>query len=151
MRKVPATEFMTRNPETARPDWSLARLVERLIELGVRGLVVTNDEGEVMGVVTETDLFLKDRGVPFSLEKVPTLLGEMVDLEDVDQFEPYHEIQVREVMTRDVVTVEETATFERVALLMLRKKVTLVPVISAGQLVGEVRRFHILRLIYCNS
>jgi CBS domain-containing protein len=151
MRKIPATEFMTRDPATARPDWSLAELVERLIELGVRGLAVTDDEGRVLGLVTETDLFLKDKGVPFSLEKVPTLLGSVVDLEDVDQFQPYHEILVSEVMTRDVVTVDEKATFERIALLMLRKRVTLVPVLSNGRIVGEVRRFHILKLIYCNS
>lgn len=142
---------MTRNPETARPDWTLAQLVERLITEGIRGLVVTDDDGHVLGVVTETDLFLKDKGVPFSLEKVPTLLGDVVDLEDVDQFEPYHEIKVSEVMTRDVVTVEETATFEQIALLMLRKNVTLVPVILEGRMVGEVRRLHILKQIYCNS
>jgi CBS domain-containing protein len=151
MRKVPATEFMTRDPVTARPDWTLPELVEQLIELGVRGLTVTDDDGNVVGLVTETDLFLKDKGVPFSLEKVPTLLGAVVDLEDTDYFQPYHEIQVSEVMTRDVVTVDESATFEQIALLMLRKKVTLVPVLSDGKLVGEVRRFHILKLIYCNS
>ncbi len=142
---------MTRDPVTARPDWTLPELVEQLIELGVRGLTVTDDDGNVVGLVTETDLFLKDKGVPFSLEKVPTLLGAVVDLEDTDYFQPYHEIQVSEVMTRDVVTVDESATFEQIALLMLRKKVTLVPVLSDGKLVGEVRRFHILKLIYCNS
>lgn len=142
-------EFMNPDPVTARPEMTLSELVELFDRHGVRGLAVTAEEGRLVGVVTETDLFLKAKGVPFSIEKIPTLLGRAIEPDKIEGAEAFRRVRVEEVMTRNVVTVDEEATLEKVAMLMHHKRVTMIPVIADDHLVGEVRRIHVLRGIYC--
>ena len=92
--------------------------------------------------------FVAERGVPFSMEKVPTLLGRVIAKDEIDRPAHSRGVKVREIMTRDVVSVTVNDTLEDVAWLMLRKKVSLIPVVSDGVLAGEVRRIDVLRLIY---
>ena len=151
MTKTVVRDFMTSSPVTARVDMSLAELVEEFDKHGVRGLAVTDESGRLVGVVTETDLFLKARGIPFSIEKVPTLLGKAITPAEIEHADICKQVKVHEVMTRIVVTVEEDMTLEKVAMLMHRKNVTLVPVVRNGEMVGEVRRIQVLKRIYCDS
>ena len=138
---------MRSDPPVASPDMSLAEFVAGLEANSVRSMVVV-DQGRVVGVVSETDLFLKERGVPFSMEKVPTLLGRVIGKDEIDRPDHSRGVKVSEIMSRDVVCVSVNDTLEDVAWLMLRKKVSLIPVVSDGELAGEVRRIHVLRLIY---
>lgn len=148
MKRAPVTQFMRSEPPVANPDMSLADFVAGLKSNRVRSMVVTGESGQVIGIVSETDLFLKERGVPFSMEKVPTLLGRVIGKGEIDRADHSRGVKVREIMTRDVVSVSLNDTLEDVAWLMLRRKVSLVPVVSDGILVGEVRRIDVLRLIY---
>jgi acetoin utilization protein AcuB len=75
-------------------------------------------------------------------------LGKVVGQDQITQHEEFREVKVREIMSREVVTVAEDASLENVAWAMYRKKVSLLPVVSAGRLVGEVRRVDVLRAIY---
>jgi CBS domain-containing protein len=148
MKSTPVTGFMNLDPVTARADMSLVELVEQLERHAVRAMAVTDHEGRLVGVVSETDLFLKEKGVPFSMEKVPTLLGRVVGRGEIGQLNISKRVTVEEIMTRDVVTVDDSATLEEVTWLMHRRKLSLLPVVSRGALVGEVRRIHVLQLIY---
>jgi CBS domain-containing protein len=148
MDRISVTDFMNREPACASPDATLADLVKQLTEHHVRSMAVIDDSGRLVGVVSETDLFLKEKGIPFSMEKVPTLLGKVVGQDQITQHEEFREVKVREIMSREVVTVAEDASLENVAWAMYRKKVSLLPVVSAGRLVGEVRRVDVLRAIY---
>jgi CBS domain-containing protein len=139
---------MRSEPAVATPGMSLADFVAALDANCVRSMVVVDEEGRVAGVVSETDLFLKERGLPFSMEKVPTLLGRVIGKDEIDRPEHSVGVTVGEIMTRDVVSVSENDTLEDVAWLMLRKKVSLIPVVTAGVLVGEVRRIDVLCMIY---
>ena len=148
MQRVPVTQFMRSEPPVADPDMSLALLVSALQANRVRSMVVVDTDRRVVGVVSETDLFLKEKGVPFSMEKVPTLLGRVIGKDEIDRPDHSRGVKVREIMTRDVVTVSLGDTLEDIAWLMLRRKVSLVPVVSDGVLAGEVRRIDVLRQIY---
>lgn len=148
MKRIPVTEFMNAAPPTTGPDASLAELVAALREESVRSMAVTDADGRLLGVVSETDLFLKEKGIPFSMEKVPTLLGRVVGQDQITDGEEFRTVRVREVMTGDVVTVGADATLEEVAWLMCRRKLSLLPVVSEGALIGEIRRIHVLRVIY---
>ena len=150
MTKTAVQDFMTPSPVTARQDATLADLVQLFDEHGLRGLAVTDDDGKLVGIVTETDLFLKAKGIPFSVEKVPTLLGQRITADEIEHAEICKNVQVHEVMSKEVVTVTEDMPLERVAMLMHRKKVTLVPVVRNGEMIGEVRRIQVLKGIYCD-
>jgi CBS domain-containing protein len=148
VKRVTVTRFMRPEPPVATPDMSLAEFVSGLESNRVRSMVVVDDEGRVVGIVSESDLFLKERGVPFSKEKVPTLLGRVIGKEKIDQPDHSTGITVGDIMTRDVVSVSLNDTLEDIAWLMLRKRVSLVPVVVDDKLAGEVRRVDVLRIIY---
>ena len=122
--------------------------MRQLKRYGLRAIPVVDDDNTLLGVVSETDLFLKEKGVPFSLEKVPTLLGEMVAEDELQDFEPTRRVKVEEVMSDALVTLEPSATLEDAAMLMLRRHYSLIPVVEDGKLVGAVRRIDILRRLY---
>ncbi len=122
--------------------------MEQLRQCGVRAVPVVGDDGRLLGVVSETDLFLKEKGVPFSLEKVPTLLGQVVVQDELQDFELCQRVKVEEVMTDGVTSVEASATLEEVAMLMYERGFSVLPVVEGDRLVGVVRRIDILTRLY---
>lgn len=148
LKNIPITDFMRRDPLSARPDMSLDELVVYLQAHAVRTVSVVKETGKLVGVVGEADLFIKERGVPFSMEKVPTLLGHIVAQDQVEETTLGKTVTVREVMTRDPIRLKSSATLQDVVWLMHKKRVSLLPVVDRGTLVGEVRRINVLRLIY---
>ena len=82
--KVPVGAFMSQPPVTIRPEATLVELVAELQENEVRTMSVVDEAGNLVGVVSETDLFIKEKGVPFSMEKVPTLLGQAIGEDQID-------------------------------------------------------------------
>lgn len=148
MQRIPVKEFMASDLVAAGPDMLLTDLVQLLREHRLRGMPVVDDSGSVVGAVSETDLFLKEHPVPFSTEKVPSLLGQVIDKQDVDQVELCQQMTVGQVMTENVVSVDEDATLEDVALLMHERHLSMVPVLRGGSLVGVVRRNDVLQILY---
>lgn len=148
MNKTPVKDFMQRDPVTATPEMPLIELVALLRKGGRRGLPVTDDENRLVGVISETDLFLKEQSVPFSTEKVPSLLGQVIDMGQAGQVPQVRETKVKQVMTPHVATVREDTTLEDIALLMHERHLSMVPVVSDGVLVGVVRRNDILGILY---
>ena len=151
MKQTPVSEFMSRDLTSASKEMPLTELVALFKENKVRGLPVTDEDNRLLGVVTERDIFLKEKGVPFSLETVPTLLGQIIDKADIDQVERCRQVTVEAVMRANVATVTETDTLEDVGMLMYAEKRALVPVVEDEKLVGVVRRIHVLREIYSND
>ena len=148
MNKIPAKDFMQRDPVTANPEMPLISLVALLRKEGRRGLPVTDEENRLVGVISETDLFLKDQKVPFSSEKVPSLLGQVIDMGQAGQVPQIRETKVKQVMTQQAATIGEDTTLEDTALLMHKRRLSMVPVVSDGVLVGVVRRNDILGILY---
>ncbi|MFQ5525662.1 MAG: HPP family protein [Thermoanaerobaculia bacterium] len=148
MKQIPVREFMQRNPTTARADMQLTELVSLFRQEGRRGLPVADEGNRLVGVISETDLFLKEHPVPFSTEKVPSLLGQVIDEQQVNQVERCKEMKVGEVMTETTVSVDEETTLEETALLMYKRRLSMVPVVKDGLLSGVVRRSDILAILY---
>jgi CBS domain-containing protein len=149
MKRIPIKQLMTREVITVGADTSLADLVAVLWEHNLQSVPVVDDQRHLLGMVGEIDLFLKEKGLPFSLEKVPTLLGRPVAPEELDQFGRAKNVAVSEVMTTATWTVTEETTLEEAAMLMYERKVANLPVLREGRLVGIVSRCDILRVIYC--
>ena len=148
MNALPVTEFMEREPVSAKPDMLLTELVALFSKHGYRALPVTDDDNRIVGVVSETDLFLKEHTLPFSTEKIPSLLGQMIDKAEIDHVKGTHQMAVSQVMSGRATTIGESATMEDVALLMCARHLAMVPVVRDGALVGVVRRKDVLRILY---
>lgn len=148
MDKLQAAEFMDHDPAAAHPETPLGELVAMFSQERVRSLPVTDADGRLVGVVTERDVFLKDKGVPFSLERVPTLLGKPVLKEQLSGADLATRVTVGEIMTPKPVAITADATVEEAVMIMHRRRIPVLPVVEDGKLVGIIRRIHLLRRIY---
>jgi CBS domain-containing protein len=152
MLPLQVKDIMTRKVITVRPDTSIAAVAALLQQHHIGGVPVIDAAEHLLGIVTETDLFLKEKGVPFSSVKVPSLLGQFIDKETLARLEERaKQVVVQEVMTTNVVTVEEEASIADLAMLMYEKDLTRIPVVKEGKLRGIVSRVDVLRAIYSVS
>ncbi len=127
-----ARNVMITTDDAATPDTPVRDAVERMLRSGARALAVVGDKGEVMGIVNEADVL---QGVV--LRRSRSNSGDLVA-----------PLKVRDLMTRSVLCLADTASLEEVANLMINKDVGEIPVVAEGKLVGLVRRGDILRRLY---
>jgi CBS domain-containing protein len=107
-------ELMTRDVLTVAPEDTIGEAAEKMAEANV-GSVVVSDYGRLIGILTERDLLKAVAGRVHSSEA-----------------------RVREWMTRDPITVEESTPAREAAKLMLEKGFRHLPVIDGDQTVGIV-------------
>lgn len=53
---------MTRDVATVRPDTPLKDVARDLVDYGISGMPVVDDDGGVVGVISEADVLAKERG-----------------------------------------------------------------------------------------
>jgi CBS domain-containing membrane protein len=72
-RAVPVSQAMTRQAIAVHEDMDIAEALRILVRNCISGLPVINDEGRVVGIITELDIitseFTKDRGLFEDLER----------------------------------------------------------------------------------
>jgi CBS domain-containing protein len=151
MKRIPVKDLMNRELSTVQPDTPLSEVVALMAKNRTRSLPVTDADGTLVGIISETDLFLKKRHAPFSTQRLPTLLGRIIDEHDIDQLDVSKRIPVGQVMHRQVETAHEETPLGEAAMKMMHLGVTSLPVVSEGRVVGVVRRIDILRTIFGND
>jgi CBS domain-containing protein len=113
------------NPElvTVPPEASIDQAIEMLLREQISGLPVVDDDGRLVGVITE-----------FALLAVA-----------YDRRVKNH--RVKQHMTRELITVEFDDPVSRVADLCIVHRVRRVPVMQNGRLVGIIARRDVLRAL----
>jgi len=143
-----AREIMTREMRTVSEDTPIDALARAFAETEVSGFPVVDPEGNLVGVVTETDLIHQNQRL-----HIPTavaffdavfMLGSSKRLEE--EIRRLAATRVGEIMARNPVTVTEEATVEEVATVMGEQVVHTLPVLDAGgRLVGVIGKRDIIR------
>ncbi len=142
-----AKEIMTREVITATPDTSVVDLAKLLLNNGINGVPVVDEDGVVVGIVTEADLVAQSKTL--HVPSMFTFLDSVIFLENPKGLE--EEIRkvtastVGEVCTRQVISVDEETPVEKVATLMAEKGINTIPVLKDGKIVGIIGRRDILR------
>jgi CBS domain-containing protein len=141
-----ASDVMTRSVISVAPDATVAQAVELMLERGISGLLVVDAAGTLAGVVTEGDLLRRDelgtqRRRPWWLRLIASPGRQAAD------FTRTHGRKVADVMTRDVVTVDQGADFEEIVALMEEHRIKRVPVLQGDRVVGVVSRADLLRAL----
>lgn len=127
-------EWMSSDPLTVTPDTSVMQASQLMKDNTVRRLPVVDDDKHLVGIITETDL--RDA----SPSKATTL----------DVHELYYllaELKVKDIMTREAITIGIDETVEKAAVKMLEHRITGLPVIDQGHLVGIVSQGDVFRLL----
>jgi len=132
---VNVARLMSKRLYTIGPDDSIEGAVRQLGERGVRHLLVL-DRGQLVGILSDRDLKRALEPRKAKRKKLLNIGGLFFLLEP---------IYVREIMTRDPVTIESDATVQEAAALMVRRKFGALPVVKDGMLVGIVTETDLLR------
>ena len=127
-------DVMTREVVTAHPAMSLSDAADTLVRQRLRALPVIDEEGHVLGLITDRQVMT--HFLP-ALERMDTGRSEVEPL--------IGEGEVRDIMERTVMCVNEDQPVADVIRLMLDKEIERLPVVREGQLVGFLTRGDIIR------
>jgi CBS domain-containing protein len=141
-----ASDVMSVPVATVSAEATIAEAARILLERQVSGAPVVNDEGRLVGIVTEGDLFRRfEIGTePDPQQQSP---GCLLYPETARRYMIAHGQRVTDVMSRDVVRVSEDTPLARVAALLDVKKIKRVPVMRDGKIIGIVSRTDLLRAL----
>jgi CBS domain-containing protein len=150
MKELKVRDAMTPDPVTVLPETPVTDVARVMIDNGIGGVPVVNSDGDLLGIITESDLIVQDTDVKFP-SFVHFLDGYVFVPGSVHHFEEKFRKAVaataEDLMTEDVITVDAEDSAEDAATLMSRKKLKRFPVISEGGLVGIITMRDIVRLI----
>ena len=139
-------DVMTHGVITIEPDSSVADAARRMLENRIGGMPVVDQEGRILGMLSEDDLLHRPelgterhRSWWLGLVAKPSSYA--------DEYVKSHGHKVRDAMTRQVVSVDEDASLAEVVRLMERNRVTRLPVLRDGMLVGIVTRGNLLHAL----
>ncbi len=145
-----ANDIMTSEVITVKENDTVEFVTNLLLINRISGVPVINDDDEVVGVVTETDLIFKDKDL--NVPPYISLLGGFILLESLNKFEKQLNkmaaYKVKHVMSTPVFTVKENEDVREIVNMMLEKGINRVPVINEeNKLAGIIARSDILRNI----
>ena len=142
-----ASDIMSKKVITARPETGLRELAELLVLNNIGGMPVVDEEGDLVGVVSQSDLIAQNK-----LPHVPravSLFDWVIYLEGLGRLEAELEkmggTTVGDIMTRDVISVDASTPLEEMATIMTEKGVHTIPVLEEGRLVGVIGKMDIVR------
>ena len=144
-----ADQIMTRQPVTADPSMSVRDAAMLLVKHGISAVPVVDGSGALLGIVSEGDLVR--RGDVVRDERQSWWLQMLAEGEHLAPgFLGYVRSggrQVRDLMTREVVTVEDQTPLPEIARLLQEHRIKRVPVLRQGKLVGIVSRADLVRAL----
>lgn len=134
-------EIMTRDLTAVEPSMTVRELIELFDKSGLTSVPVVNEEGRILGIVSERDII--EGALPGYFE----VLYGITDMNHLSQ--KLREIEhdhIEFYMTPEVFKIEEDEDDLTAADLMIRKNIKSLPVINKdGILVGMLRRIDLLK------
>jgi CBS domain-containing protein len=121
------------------PDASVTHAAQLMLDRKVSGLPVLDDEGTLVGMITEGDLMRR-----FEL-RAAMPRQEASSADRAREYLKTRGWKVTDVMSRKVLTVDEEMPIGQIAALLEENGVKRAPVMRAGKLVGIVSRADLLR------
>lgn len=137
-------DVMTRSVAAVRPETPLKDVAALMVDRVISGAPVVDADGAVLGVVSEADFVIKERGAAVSRSRLlDRIFGKSrrarAELAKIEA------TTAGEAMTSPAITVEATDTLQRAAELMSSRRVNRLPVVEGGRLVGIVTRADVVR------
>ena len=145
-----AHDIMTTPVISVTLNTDIKELARLLTSKRISGVPVVDDNGFLLGIVTETDLLFTEK--PLHIPTFFTLLDSVLFFEN--PFKMDKELKkltactVADLYSRDCLTVAAETPIEEIAELMISKKVNLLPVIDEERkVVGIISRTNMLSLM----
>lgn len=137
-------DVMTHSVLSVRREAPLKEVALVLVDHRISGVPVVDVDGAVLGVVSEADLLMKERGADAVRHRpLARFLGE--SRESRSQLAKLAAVTAGEAMTAPAVTIESGRRISEAAALMIARRVNRLPVVDDGRLVGIVTRADLVR------
>jgi CBS domain-containing protein len=130
---------------TVRRETPLREVARLLVEHAISGVPVVDDAGMVVGVVSEADFVIRERGaVPGRARLFDRLFGGE-SRPSTEELAKLHATTAGEAMTAPAITVAPDAALSEAARIMVARAINRLPVVADGRLVGIVSRADLVR------
>ncbi|NER51760.1 MAG: CBS domain-containing protein [Symploca sp. SIO1A3] len=141
-------EVMTRNPIMVEPQTPIKDAIKLIAEHRISGLPVVDETGNLVGVISETDLLWQETGVEPPVYIM--FLDSVIYLENPARYDKeLHKAlgqTVEEVMSDEPSTVKPDQPLPKAARLMQEKSIRRLPVVDdAGKVIGILTPGDIVR------
>ena len=146
-----ARDIMTTDVIVANKNDIIANVANLLIKEKIGGLPVVDEENKVVGIISETDIMKKESHV--DSPRMLNFIQGIIFLDDMKKFEDEMRAiaayKVEDLMSKDIITVNENDTFDYVANVMINKSINRVPVVDENNfLKGIICRYDIIKAMY---
>ena len=145
-----ARDIMSSDPISVSPSDSIRDTARRFLEHDISGAPVLNEQGAIEGIITKKDIV--DTIKEMKLPRMINLFDAIIYLENTEEYN--HElskisaVNVREAMTRKVITVDADTSIDKVASLLSENHVHMLPVVQKDKkLLGVVSTTDIMKAI----
>lgn len=142
-----AADVMTKNVKTVTKQTTIRELAELFARHQVSSAPVLDDDGNLIGIVTETDLIEQDKNL--HIPTVISLFDWVIYLESDKKFEKELKKMtgqtVGDIYMEKVVTVTPATPVSEVADLMSSRQIHALPVVDGRRVVGIVARIDLIR------
>ena len=132
MNDKTAKDIMTTDVIVAKKDDSIANVATLLIREKIGGLPVVDEENKVVGIISETDIMQKETDI--ESPRVINFFQGLIFLDDIkkleDDMKKVAAYKVEDLMSKDIITVNEDDSFDYVANVMIKKSINRVPVVD---------------------
>ena len=144
-----ARDIMNSEVITITDESTVKELARILTIHKISGVPVINDQGKLVGVVTESDLIYQTKKV--HIPTVITILDSVFYLENPDrigdEMKKMAGTKVKDILTSKPVTVTENTPLDEIATIMAEKNMHTLPVVNKDGLVGVIGKKDIIRTL----
>ncbi|MCK6627609.1 MAG: DUF190 domain-containing protein [Anaerolineae bacterium] len=142
--EAPVRDVMSREVHKVQANTPLAEAVELLLDKVYRALPVVDQEGRIVGILTDGDLLDRVDLLAVSVQKE---LNEAEIAQELHRLRQTHQM-VGEYMTPDPITVTDDTTIAQAVNVMVEHDIKRLPVVDAQRkLAGMVSRVDVLRAL----
>jgi len=138
---------MSRNVVTVKKNTTIKELSKIFVEKKVNGVPVVDDEGNVVGIVTQGDLIEQNKNL--HIPTVIALFDAVLFLESEKKFESEVKkltgTRVEDIYQKKVVTVPPDMDASDIVTVMAEKEIHTLPVVDGGRLVGVIGKLDLIR------
>ena len=141
-----ARDVMVSPVITVEQSSTVREVAKTFIEHRISGVPVVDDQGKLVGIVSESDLMHRPEA-DTELKRSWWLRALTADETLAADYVKAHACRVADVMTRDVITAAPDTTLSEIAALLEKNSVKRVPIVDKGQLVGIVSRANLVQAV----
>ena len=142
-----AEEIMTRKVVTVNKNLSIKELSKLFIENRFNGIPVTDDDNNVIGVVTQGDLIEQNKNL--HIPTVIALFDAVLFLDSEKKFESDVKkltgTTVEDISHKNAISVGLKTDINEITTLMAEKDIHTLPVLDEGKLVGIIGKSDVIR------